>query len=343
MKKKIFITTGGGIGDLIMFTPALRRLKEIWPQCKIIFMTIDKTVDVINRIPYIDKVVCIKRGRFLGRYRVLPDLWGSDIVIFTDWQPHILPFSWLFRIKTRAGIPRKGHLLTHCLTHPLVNNVFKSTRYAAQTNAMIFSEALGISIDGDMTKCDVSIPGIETRHEVDELLESVGIDKDGNFLLLTPFASFDRRNWDIQEAKKFMKMVEQQWNIPIVVTGIANNEQVQAVDAKCNLFNKTTILQLIELIRRAKCVVTPDSGPIHIAGALNTYVISLFSKDLPSRWAPKRNCSPIYLNYECSPCDDDTARQCATVKCMKNITAEMVFDTLMEAETKYHFLNIDNI
>ena len=140
-----------------------------------------------------------------------------------------------------------------------------------------------------------------------------------------------------------MKMVEQQWNIPIVVTGIANNEQVQAVDAKCNLFNKTTILQLIELIRRAKCVVTPDSGPMHIAGALNTYVISLFSKDLPSRWAPKRNCSPIYLNYECSPCDDDTARQCATVKCMKNITAEMVFDTLMEAETKYHFLNIDNI
>lgn len=341
MKKKIFITTGGGIGDLIMFTPALRRLKEIWPQCTIIFMTIDKTVDVINRIPYIDKVVCIKRGRFLGRYRVLPDLWGSDVVIFTDWQPHILPFSWLFRIKTRAGIPRQGHPLTHCLTHPLVNNVFKSTRYAAQTNAMIFSEALGISIDGDMTRCDVSIPGSKTRLEVNQLLASINLNEHEKFLLLTPFASFDRRNWDVKEAKKFIQMVEAKWKIPVVVTGIANDEQIHSMNSKYSLFNRTTILQLIELIRRAKCVVTPDSGPMHIAGALNTYVISLFSKDLPSRWAPKRNCSPIYLNYECSPCDDNTARQCKTVKCMKNITAEMVFDTLLEAENEYHFLNAD--
>lgn len=72
--KRVLIESGGGVGDLIMFTPALRRLKEKFPDCQITFLTIDKTVDVINRLPYIDRVICIKRGRFMGRYRVLPDL-----------------------------------------------------------------------------------------------------------------------------------------------------------------------------------------------------------------------------------------------------------------------------
>lgn len=74
MENESLLKVEGGVGDLIMFTPALRRLKEKFPDCQITFLTIDKTVDVINRLPYIDRVICIKRGRFMGRYRVLPDL-----------------------------------------------------------------------------------------------------------------------------------------------------------------------------------------------------------------------------------------------------------------------------
>ncbi|WP_296826608.1 glycosyltransferase family 9 protein [uncultured Megasphaera sp.] len=283
------MTTGGGVGDLIMYTPVLRRIKELYPTCKITIMTIDKTVDVINRIPYIDDVVCIKRGRFLGRYRVLPNLFGQDAVVFTDWQPHILPFAWLFRIKVRAGVPRKGKALTKCLTHSLVNNVAKSTCYAAETNAKIFSEALGISIDGDMSDCDVSIPGDDTKKEVDKLMNDIGIPPHAPFILLTPFTGFERRNWPVKEVIKFLDLVKKKYNIPVIITGKLSDEQEVLPNSPHSLFNQTSILQLIELIRRAKCVVTPDSGPMHIAGALGTFVIPLFSKDLPSRWAPRKN------------------------------------------------------
>ena len=334
--KKIFITTGGGIGDLIMFTPALRRIKEMYPTCKITMMTIDKTVDVISKIPYIDKVVCIKRGHFMGRYRVLPDLIGQDAVIFTDWQPHILPFSWLFGIKVRAGVPRRGKLFTKCLTHQLINNVFASTRYAAETNAKIFSEALGINIDGDMTRCDVSIPDGETKHEVDLLLHSIGLSEKSPFILLTPFAGFERRNWPVNEVNEFIQLVEGKYNIPVILTGKIKQEQERPSNVQYDLFNKTSVLQLIELIRRANCVVTPDSGPMHIAGSLGTFVIPLFSKDLPSRWAPRRRCTLIYLNYTCSPCSDETANSCDTVKCMRNITGRMVFEQLIKDNEKYN-------
>ena len=89
-------------------------------------------------------------------------------------------------------------------------------------------------------------------------------------------------------------------------------------------------MQLIELVRRAKCLVTPDSGPMHIAGAVGTPVAALFSKDLPSRWAPRQNCVPITLQMDCAPCDDETARHCPTVKCMRGITAEMVCEAAVK-------------
>lgn len=334
--KKIFITTASGIGDIIMYTPALRRLKELCPTCEITFMTLDNRGDVIKKIPYIDKIAYVKRGRFMGRYRILPILFKQDIVIFTDWQPHILPFSWLFRIKIRSGIPREGHILSKCLTHHLINNIFQSTRYAAETNAMILSESLGMTIDGDMTQCDVSMPGNETQKEVDHLLSSIGIERNDSFLLLTPFTGFERRNWPSKEVEEFVRLTQTKLNIPVVVTGIFNTEQEKLKGITYDLFNKTTILQLIELIRRANCVITPDSGPMHIAGALGTYVIPLFSKDLPSRWAPKKKCFPIYLKCECSPCDDKTAKNCQTVKCMKGITAEMVYTKLIDIQQTYH-------
>lgn len=96
--RHILIESGGGVGDLIMFTPALRRLKELYPSCILTFLTIDKTVDVINRIPYIDKVICIKRGRFMGRYRVVPELLKQDYFVFTEWQPQLLFCAWLLLV-----------------------------------------------------------------------------------------------------------------------------------------------------------------------------------------------------------------------------------------------------
>jgi ADP-heptose:LPS heptosyltransferase len=85
-------------------------------------------------------------------------------------------------------------------------------------------------------------------------------------------------------------------------------------------------MQPVELVCRARLLVTPDSGPMHVAGAVGTDCVALFSKDLPSRWAPRHHCVPIYLGEPCSPCTDETARQCPTVRCMRAITADMVLE-----------------
>lgn len=156
--KRILMTTGGGLGDMICFTPALRRMKELYPDVRITFMTKRGNHEVMQGLPYLEKVIYIIRGKAFGRYRVLPDFWHQDAVVFTDWQPQLLLFSKLFRIPVRAGIPRPGHTLDGFLTKHLKTNVMKSRNYAAETNARLFSEALGIELDGPMDRLDVAMP-----------------------------------------------------------------------------------------------------------------------------------------------------------------------------------------
>lgn len=324
--KRLLITCGGGLGDMIVYTPALRRLKEKYPQCRLTFMTKYGNHEVLEGLTYIDKVIYIRRGKFLGRYRVLPDFYRQDIVIFTDWQPQLLLFSKLFGIPIRAGVPRLGHKLNTYLTKHLQTNVFKTTQYAGRTDADLLQEALDITLDGDMTHLDISMPDQKTSDEVDKILEEINVN--GDYLLLSPFTGLEERNWPVDTARIFVQKVEQEYSLPVIVIGQANKRMEANRISKYNLSGRTNTMQMLEFIRRAKCLITPDSGPMHVAGALGTQCIAMFSKDLPSRWAPKENCVSVYLEMPCSPCSDETARKCTDVRCMRKISAQQIMKEL---------------
>jgi len=332
--KKILMTTGGGLGDMICYTPALRRMKELYPEVHITFMTKYGNHEVMEGLPYLDKVIYIHRGKFMGRFRVLPDFWRQDAVIFTDWQPQLLFFSKRFHILLRAGIPREGHRLNGYLTKHLQTNVMKSTEYAALTNAKLFSEALDIHVDGPMDKLDIAMPTAKVQEETADMLQSVGIDADMPFIVVSPFASRVQRNWPATTVKRFVTMAEQHFHMPVVITAPPQNAAEAAGIGTHVLAGRTSTMQLVEVIRRAQILVTPDSGPMHVAGAIGTKCVALFSTDLPSRWAPRHNCIPIDLYVPCSPCKTEVLNACQQPKCMQGITAEMVLEACDKLYTR---------
>ena len=325
--KKVLVTTGGGLGDMICFMPALRRLKEKYPHCQLTFMTRKGNHEVVTGLPYLDKVIFIRRGEFLGRYRVLPDFYGQDAVVFTDWQPQLLMFAKLFGIPVRAGTPRPGKKMNEFLTYALQNNVMVSREYAAETNAKIFSEALGIDLDGDMTHLEVAPPTDEHIAAADTLLHSLGLNKAKPYILLSPFTSLRQRDWQIETAKRFVEMAQNYYGVPVVTIGAGDRREEAENISSFNLVGKTSTMQLVALIKKAACLVTPDSGPMHVAAAVGTPCVALFGKDLPSRWAPRHNCEVVCLEMECAPCPDETVRNCPyDNRCMKAITPEMVLE-----------------
>lgn len=321
--KKIIITCGGGLGDMLTFTPALRRLKAKWPDCNLVFLTKYGAHEVLARLEYIDKLTYIRRGTLLGRYRVLPDIWGADAIVFTEWQPQILAVSKLINIPLRAGISRENHRLNDYLTYHIKHRVMGESAYAAVTHANMISESLGIELDGDMSELDISKPNQEEVDGANRLLNNIGINPQEPYVLLSPYTSYYKRDWPEKEIEKLIRMIDQKIGIPVILLGDKSLSQTPI--AKYNLIGKTKVMEMVELIRRAKCIVTTDSGPMHVAAALGRSCVALFSKDLPSRWAPRHNCRVVYLKKSCSPCNDEALHACNNPECIKDISADTVF------------------
>jgi ADP-heptose:LPS heptosyltransferase len=83
------------------------------------------------------------------------------------------------------------------------------------------------------------------------------------------------------------------------------------------------LLELASLYKKAQMVITTDSGPMHLAAAVETPVIALFGPTDPARTGPYgAGHTIIKAELSCSPC---LLKKCSTKKCMEDISLQQVF------------------
>jgi len=104
------------------------------------------------------------------------------------------------------------------------------------------------------------------------------------------------------------------------------------LDEHCHLLaGNTNLIELVELIGRASFAVTNDSGPMHMAVAVNTFVFALIGPTSPEKTGPYRNKDLIQSELSCSPC---FKKRCPVIneldsgKCMYELTVEQVFNKI---------------
>ncbi len=327
--KKVLITCGGGVGDIIMYTPALRRLKEKY-NCCITFFT-PRNYELVKGLPYIDEVIYAPRGVFLGKFRQLHKIRGYSAIIITDWQPTVLLAARLFSIPIRAGFIRENKFISRFYTKALTFKWHKTLDFVADNNAKMISQALEIELDGDMSNCDVSKPTQDVKMQVDTILQKVGLTPTQKYIILSPFTSFELKNWPLEYCVDLGRMIKERYDLPVVVIGGPGDVEAAGKISRYNLAGKTNIPEMVELISRACLMITADTGPMHVGGAVGIPIVAVFGKEVPERWAPKHNCWPISLHYPCSPCKDDVARTCIKkVECLRKIDADMVMQMIIK-------------
>jgi lipopolysaccharide heptosyltransferase II len=94
-------------------------------------------------------------------------------------------------------------------------------------------------------------------------------------------------------------------------------------DNSLSLAGKTDLKELVEVIRHAQFVVSNDSGPMHIAAALNIPVFAIFGPTDQTRTGPYgKGHTIIRENVTCAPCFKKT---CNDMKCMNDLSVEKVY------------------
>ncbi len=91
-----------------------------------------------------------------------------------------------------------------------------------------------------------------------------------------------------------------------------------------DLTGRTTIPELVEVLARARCVISCDTGPMHLACALGTRLIALFGPSNPGRTGPFKG-TVIQKPQACTPCNK---KHCKKPLCMEAITPGDVMEAI---------------
>jgi heptosyltransferase I len=151
-----------------------------------------------------------------------------------------------------------------------------------------FTEYLGIS---NRIK-SWNIPVDEANHEYANSLSN----SDQPLCIISPCSSQranNFRNWSIENYIKLIGHIQDNYNAKIVLTGAPTKIELEYAEGilastqqVINLIGQTSLKRLLALIDCADLLICPDSGPAHMATAVNTPVIGLYATSNPERTGP---------------------------------------------------------
>ena len=341
--KHVLIANTPGIGDLLMLTPALRRLKELYPRCILSVVSYAGNLPLVERLPYVDAVYGIEKGKFLGRFRPAAHFFSQDWCIFTTWNPQLAILARLFRVPHRAGVCRagKGSLMGfHHTLPPDVWDAKDGESKAAFLARQVFG-AIGIQETIDEA-CDISAPSADEKTTVMTMLAAKGLDIARGYAVIAPFAK-TARSLPVSLIGAVVDYVFETYGVPCVMVNGIRVQTAQALSNRISmgrlfdLSGETNLMELAAVLQGAKAALVTDSGPMHMACALGTPTVAVFSTGNWRQWAPKRNCHLVTLDLPCSPCEKETAEACQTQQCIRDITVEMLakeLDVCMQSSVK---------
>ena len=322
--KHILIENCPGMGDLIMVTPVLKRLKELYPNCKLSVLSYAHNLPVIKDIPYIDNVYGIEKGKFLGH--ILPARYfrKQDYIIFTSWQPQLAMFAKFLHVPHRAGVCKDKYSGTGLFNTELPNYDFNYKGFKADLITHQVSLALGVDLSNDGV-CEVAkLP----QQELNKILENIGV-KQNKYVVMAPFAKTtqDMPINIISEVTKYLYdnsftcvfiNSEPKHDISLLA------EQYGAYD----LCGKTNVREMIALLQGAAINIVVDSGPMHVSAALGVPTVSVFSTGNRYMWQPRKNCYAVTVDKSCAPCVSSSAEKCVDKPCINEISAKMVIERM---------------
>src|SRR3989475_6987474 len=179
------------VGDVLLATPVLSRLREGFPKTHLAMLVNPGTEDVVRDHPALDEVLVLARGGLARQWRLVRDLRRRrfDLVIdLTDGDRSAL-LSWLCGAPVRLGYNSEGRWRGVLYTQVVAGDRFSmhTVRYHLQA-----LELLGLA---GLPPAPILTVAPEARQEADRLLREAGVDGTRPFVCLHPGARWWFKAW----------------------------------------------------------------------------------------------------------------------------------------------------
>ncbi|HXR05053.1 MAG TPA: lipopolysaccharide heptosyltransferase II [Verrucomicrobiae bacterium] len=370
--RKILVRGTNWLGDAVMTTPALLRLREKFPEAHLALLTPEKLRDLWVGHPAINETIPFAPGESVfavgkklraGKFElalVLPNSPRSAIEVWLAGIPQRIGYARPWRnsfltqtlepradavtmrkrsvaeIKRRTGvapaskiIPDKSETGETPVLHPAAHQIHEYLHLAAAPGAKPEPIAPQLFV---------------TPEEIEAAKEKFGLDKIIEPILgMNPGAEYGpAKRWPVERFITAAREIQNRTKCVWLIFGGASDMQIAGQIESAirhsafvirNLCGKTSLRELMALLKSCRVLLTNDSGPMHLAAALGTPVVVPFGSTSPELTGPGLpGDSRHRLLKSDAPCTPCFLRECPIdFRCMNTITVEQVVETVIEA------------
>ncbi|MBM6691115.1 glycosyltransferase family 9 protein [Fusobacterium mortiferum] len=331
---RILIIHTAFIGDIVLSTPLIKKLRDTYPKAEITYLTTPVGASILRNNPHLNHIIEYdKRGEHKG----IKGFWAIakklkmeayNLVI----TPHRYLRSTFLTFLTGAPI-RRGY-------DSAAASFLYNERVHYDKSKHEVEKLLSFVPKDEGKRYEIEIFPTELEVEkVDKLLEK----RREKVVVVAPGSKWFTKKWPLEYFNRVIKELEKREDTTVVVVGGKEEMffNMPLANTTIDLRGKTTLLELAEVIRRADIVLTNDSSPIHIASAFpNVRILALFGPTVEKfGFFPWSKNSEVFQveGLECRPCSIHGGDSCPKkhFKCMLDIKPEMVLErieSILESE-----------
>lgn len=331
--KNVLITRLSAIGDCLATVPLAVDVKRIWPDCKLTWVVDCGAATLLERHAAVDRVVRIKK-KWLKQAKLWREIRSDlravkfDVVLDPQGLTKSAMLGWLSGAPCRVGFNRTHarEIAPWLYTH----RVTRSQRHMVDT----YRELLTPWHPVDSSSGEFRMPHYaEEARRVEHQLETMKLGT--QWMCINVGAGWPTKLWPPSRFAELGQIMYRQRGLKslVVWSGEAEREAAaQVVHALGNagvLAPSSSLTELAEWLRRAKLVVSSDTGPAHLAAAVGTPSIVLFGPTWGDECGPYGSQHRVVQSIVMPPAGAPRRRGPATA--MNAINVEEVVDACMDS------------
>jgi heptosyltransferase I len=297
--EKVCLLRLSAIGDTCHVVPLLRTLQDAWPRTRFTWVIGKLEAKLMSLIPDVE-LITVDKGAGLSAYRRLRDDMKRrgrfDLLLHLQLSIRASGAAALIPAPVKLGFDKpRARELQWLFTNA---RVAERQREHVLDSFMGFADALGVP-RGAGPRWDIPLPSSALAYA-----ENLVPDAQPT-LLISACSSHTLRNWSPARYAAVADHAANKHGMRVILCGgpsSVERDMAEAIlrHARAPLVNqvaKDTLPQLLGLMARATALLTPDSGPAHMATMVGTPVIGLYAATNPQRSGPylsRRWCVDAY-------------------------------------------------
>lgn len=306
------------LGDIVHTLPAVHAVKTANPHLRIRWVAKPEWLPLVDGVPCVDEPVCFPQSDFRGI---------GGLAKAASWAAH---WNKMHRelpeiVLDFQGLLRSGLLCLSSGSGPVVG------LSDAREGASQFHDHI-VSVNAGAHAVDryLSVPrafGIDTTDVTFPLPDGLPLQVPPRFVVIHPWSRGAGKSLGSHELQVLCDCLT---TVPVIVLGVNSRYTAPVGRHVTDLTNQTNLHQLIWLMRRAAMVISVDSGPMHIAAAVNDATLGLHTWSDPRKVGPYNPSAFVWKAGRIANRADFTSEECATKSTISEGDARRIADFVIQ-------------